>query len=56
MVTEILSADTLKLNFSLYTGLVLLLFTRVLAFERRMPSQYRAILTYGSTRSKQAFI
>lgn len=45
---DIWSADTLKLNFSLNTGLRLRLLTRVFALDRRTPSQYRASLTYGS--------
>lgn len=48
VVRDIWSADTLKLNFSLYTGLRLRLLTRVFALDKRTPSQYRASFTYGS--------
>ena len=48
MVRDIWSADTLKLNFSLYTGLRLRRLTRVFALDKRAPSQYSASFTYGS--------
>lgn len=57
VVREIRSAETLKLNFSLYTGLRLLRLTRVLALDMRAPSQYRASLTYGSRdKIKQKYV